>query len=162
MPTQTYIPLANLTLSGSVATVTFSSISQSYRDLVLIANGYTSTLYDDPMVRVNSDTGANYNRIGMGGNGSTTSSSAATNSDRFYPARHGWDNANRNMLIINFIDYSATDKHKSILTRSDSPSVGTGATAQRWASTSAITSITFFTNANMAAGTTLALYGIAS
>jgi len=38
----TYEPIATTTLSTATATVTFSSISGSYTDLVLVANGRTS------------------------------------------------------------------------------------------------------------------------
>ena len=39
MPTPTYTPLATVTLGTSAASVTFSSIPATYRDLILIFDG---------------------------------------------------------------------------------------------------------------------------
>jgi len=51
-----YVPLANLTLGSSAASVTFSSISQAYKDLVLVIEATTSAL-DVAIIRFNSDQG---------------------------------------------------------------------------------------------------------
>jgi hypothetical protein len=59
------------------------------------------------------------------------------------------------------MDYSATDKHKTVLVRSNAASTGVEAIAQRWASTAAITSILVFpSTGSWAAGGTFSLYGI--
>jgi len=39
----TYTPIASVTLSSAQASVTFSSIPQTYTDLVLVVNGSTAT-----------------------------------------------------------------------------------------------------------------------
>jgi hypothetical protein len=65
--------------------------------------------------------------------------------------------------VFNLLDYSATDKHKAALSRTNIVSLYTVAYATRWASTSAVTSITFFPDSgNFAANSTFALYAIAS
>lgn len=163
MPTPTYTPLANITLGSSAASVTFSSISGLYRDLILVWNGKTTNLYENLMIRFNSDTGSNYNRVWMTGNGSAASSSSGSGEDRFYAMAWGLSNTDPSNGVIQVMDYAATDKHKSVLSRFNQSAIGVDAVAGRWASTSAITSLTVFTAASgFAAGSSLALYGIAS
>jgi hypothetical protein len=158
LPTPTYTALANITLGSSASSVTFSSIPATYRDLVLVFDG-TSSVGINGSVYFNSDTtAANYPYVRMNGNGSTTSSNSGNNI---------WFDfqTSRSMVRVQIMDYSATDKHKTALSRWDNPSSVVGATAIRWANTAAITSLQVKdTNnaATFAAGTTFALYGIAS
>jgi hypothetical protein len=164
MPTSTYTPLANTTLATNAASVTFSSISQDYRDLVLVVNGNST---NDISIRfqVNGDTGANYYLIAMQGDGSSTASgSSGANGNVPSTWLTAISSASKLAWIVNFMDYSATDKHKSGLSRANYPTNMTEAKAFRWANTSAITTIRLFSEygGNLASGTTLALYGIAA
>ena len=161
--TATYIALANYTVpSGTPTSITFSSIPATYRDLVLVidgrgASGSESFYY----CYFNSDTGANYSRVEMYGTGSTTASGTSSN---LIPITLNATNTSTNLL--NIMDYSATDKHKTVLYRNNA----IGATAQvlagagRWASTNAINTIKLegFSTAAFATGTTFALFGIVS
>ena len=158
-----YIPLANVTLSSSAASVTFSSISQVYRDLVLVVNANTSTDSEFQM-RINGDTGGNYNVVQMQGNGSAVSSSAYSGQLQMTLGLIAKPTAtNRISHLINFFDYSATDKHKSILNRADVAASGTEAMAFRWASTAAITSFVCISQTGTwAVGSTFALYGVSA
>lgn len=160
MPTSTYVGLANITLGSSAASVTFSSISQAYRDLIIIIDGTENA---DSSIRVyyNSDTASNYTRVFMEGNGSTTGSGSGTDS-RIIDMRSAVSNT-----ILQIFDYSATDKHKSALVRSNAATSSypqVWAAAGRWANTAAITSVTLDPDSTTQfnAGTNFALYGIAS
>ena len=63
---------------------------------------------------------------------------------------------------IDFFDYSATDKHKSALSRLSDAGASVSMSANRWASTAAITSITMTASTGtFSAGATFHLYGIA-
>ena len=157
MPTPTYTALATVTLGSSASSVTFSSIPATYRDLILIVNGTCSTANGILVTHNGDTTNANYTSVNMAGNGSTATSGTATN---------------RNMIsiyttqsqgIIQFLDYSATDKHKTALSRSDTSSAETYALARRWANTAAITSIGLSTSAGtFNSGLTASLYGVIS
>lgn len=168
MPTNTYTPLANITLGSAQASVSFSSINQGYRDLILVMQIRTtrSATSDGGFVRANSDSGANYARVGMYGNGSSTGSFTGTETG-FYLSVTG-NNATSgvfDMNVLQIMDYSATDKHKTALLRESENQITTVlAEAQRWANTAAITSLTIVPQVgpNLAAGSTFALYGIAS
>jgi hypothetical protein len=145
-----YTPLANVTLGSSASSVTFSSINQTYRDLVLILSGTSSG--GDILLQLNGDTNnANYSWVSMRGDGSAASSSSGNGPIVMFSLAGN--------STINIMDYSATDKQKTFLTRFDHTSNGTNARAIRWANTAAITSMTL-TNATFPAGFTMALYGV--
>jgi hypothetical protein len=64
-------------------------------------------------------------------------------------------------MNINILDYSATDKHTTIISRANNAVNGTEAFVNRWANTAAVTSVQIFTSTgNWSIGTTAALYGI--
>lgn len=161
MPTPTYTPLANLTLTGTDTQIDFTSISGTYRDLILIVNAKEAVSASNILLRINSDTASNYSDVRMGGDGTNTiSTTGATTYIRGtqYATVSTTDGHNS---IWHFMDYSATDKHKTVLIRSSNAGLGVDAVAGRWASTSAITGFSLI-NVNFAAGSTFALYGIAS
>jgi hypothetical protein len=166
MPTPTYTPLANITLGSAAATVTFSSISQAYRDLVLIVQATPTSNTVGLRMRFNTDTGSNYSYVWALGDGSTTSSGSGTTTRIEFEPGLARDTTSNSNSIANIMDYSATDKHKPVLVRSNiigGTYPGTVMTGQRWASTSAITTIeVFFGSGNIAAGSVLALYGVAA
>ena len=165
MATPTYDLLDSTTLSSSASSVTFTSIDQSYRDLVLVVEGkFTSNDY--LKWNYNSYTsGVTYNQVTMSGNGSNTYSSSNGLSDGHRQTLNFQALSSSNSTwILQIFDYSTTDKHKSALMRFDQASNVTNATAYRWAQTTAITSIQFSTNsgANWAANSTFYLYGISA
>ena len=165
MATPTYDLLASTTLTSSASSVTFSSIDQSYGDLILVSCPIMpagSHAVREFYLRVNADTGNKYRTVYAYGNGSSTVSGSASGISVFT----GGDNYTLNpstLITYQFQDYSSTDKHKSVLSRSnvvDSSSTRASMAAQRWASTSAISSITAL-GSDFAAGSTFNLYGVA-
>lgn len=154
-------PLANLTVTGSSTnTVTFSSIDGSYRDLVLVING-TNSVDANLYLRINSDT-ANYAGVLMFGNGSSVGSFTDAPTGIFFNnyARIG---TAASQFVLNFMDYSATDKHKTVLASADKSSAATERYCYKWGSTSAITNIVCtVTTGNLVAGSTFALYGVSA
>ena len=160
MATPTYDLLDSTTLASSASSVTFSSISQDYRDLVLIVD-LDGIAMDALGIRFNSDTGSNYSDVKMRGNGSTTQSATQTDTYIEIGVNTAGESGKR-LYVTNIMDYSA-DKHKSVLSRGNS-SGNVVALAGRWANTSAITSISIIEafSAGFTAGDTFYLYGIAS
>ena len=160
------VALANLTLGSAQATVTFSSIPATYRDLRLVVTIPTGYSGAGSGVKFNTDTDYtnNYSRVVMGGNG--TSAYSSSNSGAGNPAANhdlGALRADGN-LIADFLDYSATDKHKTVLVRENGSGNEASAQATRWASTAAVTTLTFTTDGgtNLPSGSSWALYGIVS
>ena len=58
----TYTQIATTTLGSSQSTITFSSISGAYTDLVLVVTAKVSSA-TDLWVRANSDSGSNYSYL---------------------------------------------------------------------------------------------------
>lgn len=158
MPTQTYTPLQTITFSGGESSATFASIPSSYRDLVLqgtlIASGTI-----DVLIILNSDsTSANYSYQQMKGDGSSSTQSSSGASRLLTNATTSFS-----AVQINLMDYSATDKFKNYLVRTDLAANYTYALTGRWANTSVVNSFEITTaSGTFSAGGTLSLYGIAS
>lgn len=167
MPTNTYTALATTTLSSATATVTFSNIPATYRDLILEFNYKldSSATAADSFLRFNADTGNNYNHVFMSGNASTTSSASGT---RTYLETNVDDTSVFLRNQIQIFDYAQTNKHKSGLMTEGLASFSVWRRAFRWASTSAITSISITaadrlgsgTPDNFSAGSVFSIYGV--
>jgi hypothetical protein len=158
-------PLANLTLGSSATSMTFSSIVGTYRDLLLVCSFINATADGDYVaVKINNDTGSNYNSVTMLGNGSAASSANYASSTLGWLTVGGGFDLTRGQLQTTFFDYAQTDKHKSFITRNGTSSRGVEAIGSRWASTSAITSLNIYSvnGWSFAAGSTFALYGVSA
>jgi hypothetical protein len=169
MPTPTYTPLATVTLGASASSVTFSSIPATYRDLILVhsmKHSFAGSItVRDSGLRFNGDSGSNYSYVRMGGNGSTASSETDTANN--FSLLYGMASANFQMGIVQVMDYSATDKHKTVLYRTglaNDTNFGSYAAAARWANTAAITTLTIAPGGSFTilAGSTFNLFGIAA
>jgi hypothetical protein len=158
MSTPTYIPLATVTLN-STASVTFSNIPATYRDLILVTSLIAPSFNLSLDIRLNSDSGSNYTEVRMSGSGSATSSGTATRNFMRLDDFGFVGTTAGHVNIAQLMDYSATDKQKTVLARASNANNGVTGAACRWANTSAITTITFVNS--HAAGSTFSLYGIA-
>jgi hypothetical protein len=158
MPTPTYTPLATVTLGAAASSVTFSSIPATYRDLILVVNGTRSSdSGDGGLLRFNGDSGSNYSYVFMLGNGSSTISASASYTGIIGPALF----TGQGMAIAQIMDYSATDKHKTVVVRRDTSNVHAFASAERWANTAAITSMVIGpSTGTYNSGTTFNLFGV--
>jgi hypothetical protein len=157
MATPTYTLIDSEVLASAAASVTFSSIPADYRDLVLVIQSKSDSGNTTIRFELNGDTGSNYTFVSMLGvdGGLVISSNGAS-------ATVGGDNASESLNILQFMDYSATDKHKTVLSRQNR-TITAGAYAVRWANTAAINQILMAKNAGLyAAGSSFYLYGIAS
>ena len=165
MPTPTYTPLANVTLAATSTSITFGSIPATYRDLIIVFQGLSGGAGTfQTRLRLNGDTGANYNWQRMSGSGTSAFASTASNQTQlsltFLAEAQTTTQVQHH---INIMDYSATDKHKTVISRAGNSSQGTEAVAGRWASTAAVTSVQLFpSSATFGIGTVVALYGIVS
>lgn len=155
----TYTQIATTNVTTSVTDVTFSSISGSYTDLVLITSPIsTASAGVDIFMQFNSDTGSNYSVTSMYGNGSSAASFRTTNATRLRLAYNGTND--NPMLRYNIMNYANTTTNKTIIGRDDAASNAAEATVGLWRSTSAITSIKIFASSGNITAGTFSLYGI--
>lgn len=167
----TYEPIATTTLGSTQTSVTFSSISGTYTDVILVCSITPSDTQAPALLcEVNSDTGSNYSGTFLYGNGSAAGSNRLTSQTRFTLARQyslGDSTSGQPNFITHFQNYSNATTYKTVMTRANTPSGttyrGVEASVGLWRSTSAITTIKVFVSAGgFASGSTFTLYGIAA
>ena len=162
--TATYEPIETQTLGTAVASVTFSSIPQTYTDLVLIANSSTTTVASSEINKMtfNSDTATNYSTTTLAGNGSSAASFRATSQAYI---RAGRNTANGESYFvpnkIQIMNYANTTTFKTAIAQGPEAGAYIENDVGLWRSTSAITSVTLTAGLNnYKVGSTFTLYGI--
>jgi hypothetical protein len=157
--TAKFTVLGNTTLATSSASVTFSSIPGGYKDLVLVAD-YGITSQGQAEMRINGGT-TNHDFVNIAGTGSSTISANAINGNYIPLSYHAYSNPGHHpMAIAQFLDYSATNKHKSVLVRNGNAATGVEAVAGRVATTLAITTILVYASSQFTSGSTFRLLGV--
>jgi len=159
----TYEPIATTTVSGSSTTsVTFSSISSAYTDIIVIFNG-GGTNPSNIQMQLNSDTGTNYSTTSMYGTGTTATSARYTNLNLMYSAgvAAALPTTLSAMGIMSIMNYSNTTTNKTILSRYSNASAETTTNVSLWRNTAAIHTIRLFSYSQaFLDGSTFTLYGI--
>jgi hypothetical protein len=160
MPTPTYTSLGTITLGSTASTVTFSSIPATYRDLVLIIDSIPTARNNDVLVRFNADSSNTYTNVEAFGTGSSTGSGSFTKTGCLIDFV---EDTQKSMIRVEALDYSATDKHKTVLTRQSKAGAIVRMLASRFPSTAAVTSLSVVASSStFASGSTFSLYGIAA
>jgi hypothetical protein len=159
----TYDKIATTTLSSATATITFSSIASTYTDLRFSLSVITANAGNQIFMRFNSDTGSNYSRVGLYGDGSSAGSFAVANQTYIFLNSNGLSTTIPSFYTVDVFSYAGSTFKTSLITSSEDRN-GSGSTIQQvglWRSTSAINNVSFTTDTgNWAAGTTATLYGI--
>jgi hypothetical protein len=158
----TYESIATTTLGSSQSSVTFSSISGSYTDLVLVING-TSSGDAGCRVQFNGDTGTNYSNTLFYAIYTTAGVQNARSTNATTIDGLGRLNTTEGIAIIQIQNYSNTTTYKTVLGKGGTTTNGiVMTTVGLWRSTSAITSIvaSLENSKTFSSGTTLTLYGI--
>jgi hypothetical protein len=159
----TYEKIATTTLGSNQTSVSFTSISGSYTDIVVISN---VTGNDGAIcMRFNNDSGGNYSTTTIRGNGTSALSSRVSN----YTYLNGASNLSVSAGILqtaiwNIQNYSNTTTNKSVLFRDGMSTHITGATVGLWRNTAAITRVDLspeFGSNTFYTGSVFTLYGIA-
>jgi hypothetical protein len=157
MPTPTYDLIAYGTTIAEAVNFDFTSIGNTYRDLVIVIEA-TNSSGSQTYIRLNSDTSSDYSRVIMTGNGSTATSGSTAN-DSFLPITSSTTGAF--LCIVNIFDY-ADSKHKTIIARNNFAASEVDARVGRWGNTSVVTSVNIVTSGVWPAGASFYLYGIAA
>lgn len=161
----TYEPIATTTLGSATSTISFTSISGSYTDLVLVF-AYKSNSTNQPTLRLTfngSTTG--YSGTQLTGNGSSAASYRNTSASFISIARvvgTPTTSGGTATVVINFMNYSNTTTYKTVLARPSAAESGVEADVGLWQNTAAITQIdiTTATSNDFASGSMVTLYGI--
>jgi hypothetical protein len=157
-----YTPIATTTLASAAASYTFSSISSSYTDLVLVINGIVTVNNNTYRMQFNSDTAGNYSWTSVGATAGGAGSYRAANAAYvpFFIMNAGVATSIYG-CSVNINSYSNTSINKTSIVQATCGNGEVSLVTGLWRSTAAINSITILTSAgNLSAGTTLSLYGI--
>jgi hypothetical protein len=167
--TNSYESIATLSGTGSSGTISFTSIPSTYKHLQIRGIGASSGAggVENPLIRFNSDTASNYSAHRLYGNGSSAAADAFT-SQTWMRAGFVNDSSDTDILgalIVDVLDYTSTNKNKTMRVLSGVDRNGSGfvtLSSGLWFKTpEAITSISLILNGlNWTSDTTFALYGI--
>ena len=175
MPT-TYTPIATQTLGSAAASVTFSSISGTYTDLIVVcsmqstASTNTDTRY---WLRFNNDSATNYSTTYLLGTGAAASSSRDTTRAQVDNVTPLSTSSEFTFATFNVLNYSNSTTNKTTLQRAGQQNNNTGtggagyfmgAAVSLWRSTAAINRVDIVcaVNGQFATGSTFTLYGVKS
>jgi len=157
----TYEPIATTTLGSASNSVSFTSISGSFTDIIIICN-YVHSVASNILGRFNSDTGSNYSWTFLEGLNSAAGSGRGS-SQAYLNLGYSFGTNSHNSNIIQIQNYSNTTTYKTAINRQNQPTGYVSATVNLWRSTAAITAIELYpVNGNFNSGSTFTLYGIAS
>lgn len=155
-PVNTYVPIADFTLGSNDTEIVFSNIPQGYRDLVLVGDALHSSTTQALRVRM-AVTNHTYVRIyanasGRGAGSESLSGILLTD----------FNTTSRGTFVANIMDYSQTDKNKTVLVMSGNIEYVAYVIVGRYPSNNAVTSFTLFVPDNSAikSGSRFQLYGV--
>ena len=160
-----YESIATVTVgSGGSATVSFTSIPATYTHLQIrgIARADTNVTLG---LQFNSDTGNNYSRHYINGNGASVGAGGSANNNSAYVGTAATATSAFGANIIDILDYANTNKYKTTRTLSGGDNNGSGFVqfmSGNWRNTNAVTSIDIFqvNGDTLTQYTQFALYGI--
>lgn len=157
----TYEAISTTTLGSAATSITFSSIPGTYTDLrvVLTLKPASGTR---PYLQFNSDTGNNYSRTALYGDGTAADTLRSSNvaNISITPA----DSSQVSLWTYDILSYAGST-NKTVLGTTSQDENGSGYVSRAvglWRNTSAITTIYLYSTVSnsFASGTTATLYGI--
>ena len=153
--------------AGGSASITFSSIPSTYKHLQIRCTGKSTSTGSFGDLTFNSDTGSNYTYHSLYGDGGSAASEASAPRANVAAVVSLTASSNTNIFgasVIDILDYTNTNKNKTVRILSGDDRNGSGFIAfvsGSWMNTNAITSITITARANsIAQYSSFALYGI--
>jgi hypothetical protein len=165
----TYEPIATTTVTTAVSSVTFSSIPNTYTDLVIASASIGTSNGFSLQIRFNSDSGTNYSRTTLSGYFTSSDTAGSTRSTNATSIGSSWQvgggTGGPSPHIYHINNYANSNVFKTVLFRANPyPYSGfSEVTAEvgLWRNTNAITSIEFLLSmGNFATGSIFTLYGI--
>lgn len=165
----TYEAIATTTLSSASTTITFSSIPQTFTDLVLVLSitNTGSTVYRTMQFNSDTSTGStNYSTTILYAEAGNSSGGDRQSNTYGIANNDGTDSgSNTNSMVAHIMNYTNTNTNKSVIVRSNkttSPQNKVSINVGLWRSTAAINSVTMYSSVSNSygTGTTATLYGI--
>ena len=175
-PATSFESIATVTVgSGGAANVEFTSIPGTYSHLQVRGIVRSTTTADGRAsfsLRINSDTGSNYAKHNLIGDGASVSAEGQANKTSMFANAFMIPSATSTAsvfggFIVDILDYANTNKYTTCRNLIGFDNNGTsplpgrvGLESGLWMNTNAVTSLKFTTDSNWAQYTHFALYGI--
>ncbi len=172
----TYAPIQSYTLASATSSINFTTIPQTYTDLILSISGLS--VASETYLKFNDDsTSANYSAHTMSGQGNAAGYPGVWSAYRYNGSSNGVLIGNRGTsssttiptyYYVNIMQYTSTSMYKNTLSRSgiinSSTTGNVELIAGMWKSGTAINKISIVNSAggNFQIGTTATLYGVKS
>jgi hypothetical protein len=161
----TFELISSYAATGSVSSISFTSIPSTYTDLVLKVSARTTNLSDDAVVIKFNGSSSTYSMLRLDGNGSSASSDNNTTNIRGVTNDAGKTASTFGSWEIYIPNYAgSTNKSASLDAVSENNATAASAqlVAGLWSTTSAITQIdlTSFNSASFVQYSTAYLYGV--
>jgi hypothetical protein len=162
----TYVLIASNVLASAATSTTFSSIPQTYTDLVIMYSARGANL--SFQIRLNGNTATNYSNTGISGSGSAAASfrdTTQTSTFSYYTQNLNTYTAsvfsNGEFYLPNYTASLNKAFSTNGATENNASNAFIASNAHLWRNTAAVTSITFTSNAgNIDIGSSFYLYGI--
>lgn len=155
--------IASVTVgSGGSSSISFTSIPSTYKHLQVRGISKMSSgasLY----MQLNSDTGSNYARHYLNGNGSTTGAGGNSSFTNMFVGTTANATSTFGASIIDVLDYANTNKYKTSRALSGADANGSGFVqfmSGLWMNTAAVSTITITGDSNFDQYSSFALYGV--
>ena len=165
--------------AGGASSISFTSIPSTYTHLQIRMIGKcVATVLEqyNPRIRFNSDTGANYTLHFVRAYGTTVDKGAATSQTAgwagvsTFPASNASYSNIFGVSVVDILDYANTSKYKTLkaLNGFEANGIGNGTNeagqsgfnSGAWMSTSAVNSITIYSDSDFTQYSSFALYGV--
>ena len=150
--------------SGGTSSVSFTSIPSTFTHLQVRCTTLLSASDNDYRMQINGDTGSNYSRHYLLGDGSAAYAAGSANQDMFLVCYNAASYTNSTGSIIDILDYANTNKYKTARILAGVDKNGGGymfLLSGNWRNTAAITSLLIYPNAGtFNQYSSFALYGI--
>lgn len=147
-------------LGATTATVTFSSIPATYKDLMVEMVVAKSATTGNITMQFNGVTTTTYSWTRVSGNGTSATSARSSGATSITLDTVATFTTAVQSRIIDIPNYANTVQNKCLVSRAGTTSVGLDVLAGYWRSTAAISSIAF-TGSSFASGSIFRLWGIA-
>jgi len=163
--------IASTTLGSTTSTVTFSSIPSTYEHLQVRCYTRDSNASNTVVMyfRLNGDTGSNYTRHALYGDGATAFGTGQASTTVVWGAATAAASATANafgVCIFDILDYASTNKYTTGRSIGGYDANGNGRAdfgSGLWLNTAAVTSVSVVTGgAGFVSGSVFALYGLRS
>lgn len=158
MPTDTFEPLATVTLTATDSRIEFTNIPQTFKHLKVVMHiGSSSQVFNTVFINGDTDLTKQPFTLLEGSSGVITAGGTSN---------AGWitaTNSTFGLTELEFLDYTSTSKFKTFQVRNCVyGSTAAAYQATQWETTSAITSISLGpTGSSYLAGSQISIYGIA-